>query len=83
MKPFRLPTLTAMQHQELEKLGQTTEDLRVRTRIDMVIFAAQEEMGVSQIAAIVRESESTILRWLKRYAVAGTAGLYDEPRSDC
>jgi transposase len=34
----------------------------------------------SQIAAIVRESEATVLRWLKRYLAEGLEGLHDAPR---
>ncbi len=81
MQPYRLPKLDKMKLRELEKLGQTTKDIRVRQRVDMVIFSAQETMVVPQIAAIVRESESTVLRWLKRFVAYGPKGLYDEPRS--
>jgi len=32
------------------------------------------------MARIVRESETTVLRWLKRYLAEGTEGLPDAPR---
>lgn len=81
MRPYRLPKLDKTKLRELEKLNQTTKDIRVRQRVDMVIFSAQETMVVSQIATIVRESESTVLRWLKRYVAYGTKGLADTSRS--
>jgi transposase len=34
---------------------------------------------VPQIAAIVRESEATVLRWLKGYLAEGLEGLQDAP----
>jgi transposase len=44
------------------------------------LLAAEHGFKVPQIAAIVRESESTVLRWLKRYLAEGLEGLQDTPR---
>lgn len=80
MKPFRLPPLNEQQHQELDELYRTTKDPRVRTRAQMVFLSAEQNMIVPQIVAIVRESEPTVVRWLKRYCTEGANGLCDAPR---
>jgi len=46
----------------------------------MVLLSAEQELTVAKIAAIVRESEATVLRWLKRYRAEGLEGLQDAPR---
>ena len=53
---------------------------RLRTRAQMILLAAEQGRKVPQIAAIVRESEATVLRWLKRYLAEGLEGLHDAPR---
>jgi transposase len=69
-----------MQSKELDQLYRTTKDPRLRTRAQMVFLAAEQRLKVPQIAAIVRESEATVLRWLKRYLAEGLNGLQDAPR---
>jgi transposase len=56
------------------------KDPRLRTSAQMVFLAAEQGLKVLQIARIVRESEATVLRWLKRYLAEGTEGLQDAPR---
>ena len=80
MKPLRLPALSAVQKAELETLYRTTKLPRVRTRAQMVLLAAENGLKVPEVAAIVRESESTVFRWLKRYLAEGVEGLLDAPR---
>jgi transposase len=46
----------------------------------MVLLAAEQGFKVPQIAVIVRESDATVLRWLKRYLAEGMEGLQDAPR---
>jgi transposase len=46
----------------------------------MVLLSVEQGLKVPQIAAIVRESEATVLRWLKRYLAEGREGLQDAPR---
>jgi transposase len=70
-----------MQSQVLDQLYRTTRDPRLRTRAQMVFLAAEQRLKVPQIAAIVRESEATVLRWLKRYLAEGMEGLQDAPRA--
>lgn|SRR5574337_1208305 len=80
MKPIRIPTLSQAEHDELEKLYRTTKDPRLRTRAQMVLLCAEQALKVPEIARIVRESEVTVQRWLKRYLAEGTEGLKDAPR---
>ena len=67
MKPIRIPTLSAEQLNALEKLYRTTREARLRTRVQMVLLAAEQRMTAAEIAEIVRASEETVRRWLKRY----------------
>jgi transposase len=69
-----------MQSQELDQLYRTTKDPRLRTRAQMILLSVEQGLKVPQIAAIVRESEATVLRWLKRYLAEGLNGLHDAPR---
>ena len=46
----------------------------------MVLPSVEQGLKVPQSAVIVRESEATVLRWLKRYLTEGIAGLQDAPR---
>jgi transposase len=80
MEPFRLPPLTDTERVELDELYRTTKDPRLRTRAQMVFLSAEQHLKVPEIASIVRESEATVLRWLKRYQAEKINGLYDAPR---
>jgi winged helix-turn helix protein len=80
MRPIQIPFLTAMQNQELDHLDHTTKDPRGRTRAQIVLLSAEQALKVPQIAAIVRESEATVWRWLKRDVAEGLEGLQDTPR---
>jgi transposase len=75
-----LPQLTPEQQSALDEVYHATRDVRVRTRAQMVLLAAERHLSVAEIAAIVRESEETVRRWLKRYQAEGLAGLYDRHR---
>jgi transposase len=46
----------------------------------MVLFSGAHGLKVPQRAAIVRESEATVLRWLKRDVAEGIEGLQAAPR---
>jgi transposase len=69
-----------MQIEELDHLYRTTKAPRLRTRAQMVFLSAEQRLKIPQIAAIVRESEATVGRWLKRYLAEGLNGLQDAPR---
>ena len=75
MKAIRVPALTDEQRDELDELYRTTKVPRLRTRAQMVLLAAERELKVPDIAAIVRESADTVARWLKRYLAEGLEGL--------
>ena len=79
MKPIRIPTLSPEQLNALEKLYRTTREARLRTRAQMVLLAAEQRMTAAEIAEIVRASEETVRRWLKRYLAEGVEGLRDVP----
>lgn len=80
MKPIRVPPLTSAQRDELDALYRKTKDPRLRTRAQMVLLSAEQHLKVPEIGRIVRESEATVLRWLKRYLAEGPEGLKDAPR---
>jgi transposase len=80
MKPIRIPTLSSEQLDALEELYRTTREARLRTRAQMILLAAERRLTAAQIAGIVRASEETVRRWLKRYLAEGIEGLRDAPR---
>lgn len=61
-------------------LYRTTRDVRLRTRAQMILLAAEQGMTAPVIAQIVRESDQTVRNWLKRYQAEGVEGLQDIPR---
>jgi transposase len=79
MRPIRIPTLNSEQLDALEKLYRATRDARLRTRAQMVLLAAEQRLTATEIAGIVRASEETVRRWLKRYLAEGVEGLRDAP----
>lgn len=81
MRPIHLPPLNDTQLTELDTLYRKTKDPRRRTRTQMILLSAEQERKVPEIAGIVRESEATVLRWLKRYRAEGPEGLQDAPRA--
>jgi len=80
MRAIEITTLGSEQLAELADLYRTTRDVRLRTRAQMILLAAEQRLTASVIAEIVRESEETVRRWLKRYLADGVAGLRDEHR---
>lgn len=80
MKPIRVPDLAPEQLTELEELYRSTRKVRLRTRAQMVLLAAEQCLTAAQISEIVRASEETVRRWLKRYLAEGVEGLHDEPQ---
>jgi transposase len=81
--PIRLPELTVEAIQELDTLYRTTRDVRLRTRAQMILLAAEQHLVASQIGQIVRADPDTVVTWLKRYLAEGVNGLADMPRSGC
>lgn len=80
MNPTYVPPLTEQQLAELDELYRKTQVPRLRTRAQMILLSAEKRLKVGEIADIVRESDATVLRWLKRYMAEGVDGLQDAPR---
>jgi transposase len=80
MKALRLPPQTSEQRQKLEALYHSTKDVRLRTRAQMILLAAEKGLTADQIGEVVREHGQTVRRWIKRYLAEGVEGLKDEPR---
>lgn len=80
MKAIQLPGLSETQVKELEELYRTTHDVRLRTRSQMMLLAAEQGLTAPAIGRIVRENEETVRRWMKRYMAEGINGLMDMPR---
>jgi transposase len=77
--PLAIPELTAEELAALDTLYRTTREVRLRTRAQMVLLAGEQRLAAPAIAAIVREDEETVRRWLKRYRAEGIEGLKDRP----
>ncbi len=80
MKPIQIPKLGSEQLDALDEMYRTTRDVRLRTRAQMVLLAAEQRLTATAITGIVRASEETVRRWLKRYLAEGVEGLRDVPR---
>ena len=46
----------------MDDLYRSTRNVRLRTRVQMVLLAAEQRMTASEIAEIVRASEETVIR---------------------
>ncbi len=57
MKPIEIPALDPEQLAALDDLYRSTRNVRLRTRAQMVLLAAERRMTASEIAEIVRASE--------------------------
>jgi transposase len=80
VQPLVISALNPEQLSALDDFYRTTRDVRLRTRAQLVLLAAEQRLTAVEIAAIVRESEETVRRWLKRYRAEGIASLHDRPR---
>jgi len=81
MRPIRLSALNAAQLEELDRCYRGAAGARVRIRALMVLLAAERGMVAAEIAAVVRQDEETVRRWLARYQAEGLAGLADVVRT--
>ena len=77
--PLRLSPLREEQLDELKALYRTTKEVRLRTRAQMILLAAEQGLTAPAIAQIVQESDQTVRNRLKRYQVEGIEGLKDAP----
>lgn len=81
MKAIKLPSQSPEQVKALEELYQRTKDVRLRTRAQMMLLATEKGLSAPSIAAIVRDDEQTVRRWMKRYMAEGLEGLKDAPKA--
>ena len=79
--PIQLRSVTKDELEALNKLYRETKDVRLHTRSQMILLAAEEQMKAPQIAKLVRMNEQSVRIWLKRYHAEGLGGLYDAPRT--
>ena len=80
MRPIEITALSPAALAELDELYRGTRLVRLRTRAQMVLLAAEQRLTAAAIAAIVRASEETVRRWLKRFRAEGIEGLRDQYR---
>lgn len=80
MRALRLTELAPEALRKLDRLYRTTHDPRLRTRVHIILLAAEKGLTAAEIAEIVRSDEQTVRRWIKRYQNQGLEGLYDAPR---
>jgi Homeodomain-like domain len=67
--------LSLGQLHKLDELYHGTRDVRVRTRAQMILLAAEQGLVTAVIAAVVRQDEETVRRWFARYLAEGIEGL--------
>jgi transposase len=72
--------MTPTPREPLDRLYRTTKVPLLRTRAQMILLAAEQGLKGPQMAAIVRKSEATVWRRLKRYLAEGHEGLHEAPR---
>ena len=80
MKPIEVRELTKNEIDELHFLYDKTKDVRMRTRAQMILLSAEQNMTAQQIGQLVRKNDQTVRRWIKRYNAEGVNGLADAPR---
>jgi transposase len=80
MKALIVVWLSEQEKQELDESYRKAKSPRLRTRAQIVLLSAEKQMKAPEIVEIVRESQTTVQRWLKRYIAEGLEGLKDEPR---
>lgn len=78
-KPLEIAVPTAEELKALETFYRTTRDVRLRTRVQIVLLAGEQRLTAPAIAKIVREDDQTVRNWLKRYLAEGIEGLKDRP----
>ena len=81
MKPIEVRRVTTEEITQLDELYRRTKNVRIRTRVQMILLGAEEKKTAPQIAKIVRQDEQTVRRWIKRFNAEGITGLKDEPKS--
>ena len=60
MRPLEIAVPTDKELKTLEEVYQSTRDIRLHMRIQMVFLAVEQHLTAAAIAAIVRSSEETV-----------------------
>lgn len=81
MKAIEVRQVTQEEQQALAEVYQHTKDVRIRSRVQMILLAVEAALSAPQIARIVRQNDQTVRRWIKRFNAEGLDGLYDAPKS--
>lgn len=81
MKALQVRPISKEELTELNGLYHKTKEARIRTRVQMILLAAEEQLTSPKIAKIVRKNDQTVRRWIKRFNTEGIQGLFDAPRS--
>jgi transposase len=77
-QPLRVTGLRGRQQARLCNLYRTTDCPRTRLRVQMVLLSSDSH-SVAEIAALTRQSDDTVARWLKRFLTDGWRGLLEGP----
>lgn len=82
MNVLQKPKLAKEQQIELAEVYRTTRDVRIRTRIQMVLLACEKYRSASSGATIIcGDNEKTVRRQLKHYLKKNIEGLFDRSRA--
>ena len=76
----RVHPLSEEEIQALKQLHRETNDANIRSRCDMILWS-NEGLSPPKIAARVRFSRDTVVRYIQRYEAEGRSGLLTKPRS--
>jgi len=79
LKPLEIPPLTAEELEAVENLSRTTQEVRRRTRAQIVLVAGEQRMTAPALATLVREVNQPVRTWLKRWMAEGIEGRKDRP----
>ncbi len=77
-KPLEIPIPTAEELEALKTRYRTTRDVRLRTRAQIVLLAAEQRLTAPAIAKIVREDDQTVRNWLNRYVAWENADTHQD-----
>lgn len=76
MRPLEIPIPTEKQRETLEEVYQTTRDVRLHMRVQMVLLAVEQHLSAAAIAAIVRTNEDDEVEEVVRGAAGRLVLLY-------
>lgn len=78
--PLRVREIKQAELEKLQELYDKTQDVRLRTRAQIILLSSEQNMTTPQISVIVRLNDQTVRRWMRRFNAEGINGLADKPR---